>query len=455
MQIRNLLATLAVMGCMAPLWGQRESYDVVTFAPPAGWTKRETQGKSATYAVTDSRKGTFAQLSIYPSSPSKGSPEADLEQEWRTMVADPFRVKEAPALSGVVELQGWKRKSAAANFLFEGRPATALVTTFTGGGRLVTVVVTYSSREYFAVIDGVINSIELRGAPGSSAPNSPVPPASTNAPGRFGFTSTNFDDGWVSTAMEGWTEVKKGGVRVLVHYPLPQADAYHSVLRDGDMNAWNLLVAPRYMNVRNFEWKTIQSFESITFLRADATERATGRAVHVVLFKKHSSKGNGRYLEFVADSRGAYEAEFGPYHNDEFNWDKNANMQFRNKFAVAAGDLVGTWKASDYASLSYYYVSTGGFAGATATSTADQFTFLAGNRYQSEHTGASGAVGNQKWSRQVYQGAAQVSNWTMTLTNRFQGAAETYQCQFEAIRGGRILLMTDRLGTTLSLVRGR
>ncbi len=100
-------------------------------------------------------------------------------------------------------------------------------------------------------------------------------------------------------------------------------------------------------------------------------------------------------------------------------------------------------------------MSTGGYAGATATSTADQFTFLPGNQYQSDHTGASGAVGNQRWSRQVYKGTSTANSWTLTLTNRFQGQTETYQCQFEAIRGGRILLLTDRLGTTLSLVRQR
>ncbi len=203
------------------------------------------------------------------------------------------------------------------------------------------------------------------------------------------------------------------------------------------MNAWNALVAPRYNGIRNFEWKTIQSFESISYLRADATEKASGRNVHVVLFKKHSSKGDGRYLEFVAGSRGELEAAFGAYRNEEFGWERYADMQFRNKFPAGAADLLGNWGASDYASLRYYYVSNGGFAGATATSLADLFTFLPGGRYESDHTGASGTVGNQKWSRQIYKGNVSVNGWSMTLTNRFQGEGENFQCHCSATeRGG-------------------
>jgi len=128
-------------------------------------------------------------------------------------------------------------------------------------------------------------------------------------------------------------------------------------------------------------------------------------------------------------------------------------MQYRNKFAVAAGDLPGKWNASDYASLTYYYVSSGGFAGATATSISHEFTFMGNGSYQSDQTGASGVVGNQKFSRQVYKGKFTVNNWNMQLTNRFQGQTEKFDCYFEAVKGGRILIMTDKTGTVYSLVK--
>jgi hypothetical protein len=437
---------------------QTTTFDLLTFTPPAGWQRSEGKDQVAFTAV-DARKGSWCRAAVYRSTASLGSPQADFDRDWQHLAATPMRIAARPAMNPVQEAGGWARLTGSAGFVFENKPGAAMVTTYTGGGRVAAVLVACTSEEYLPQVKAMLTSVAPGGAaPPATAPPSTAPPAAPPAPaaaGAYGFTNTKFDDGWSATAMEGWVEVAKGALKVLVHYPHQQADAHNMVLRNGDMNAWNLLVAPRYANVRNLEWKSIQSFESITFVQAEATDRASGRNVFVVLFKKHYSNGNGRYLEFVAPGRAAYEAEFGPYHNDEFNWDRNANMQSRNKFAVTAADLVGKWGASNYASLAYYYVSTGGYAGATATSTADQFTFLPGNRYESDHTGASGAVGNQRWSRQVYKGTSTADSWTLTLTNRFQGQAETFQCQFEAIRGGRILLLTDRLGTTLSLVRQR
>jgi hypothetical protein len=98
-------------------------------------------------------------------------------------------------------------------------------------------------------------------------------------------------------------EVTKGSIKVLIHYPNKSADAYNSVLKEEDYNAWNVLVAPRYSNMSNFEWKSIQSWQSISFMQGDATENATGKTVHIVLFKQHYSNGSGAYLEFVTNSR--------------------------------------------------------------------------------------------------------------------------------------------------------
>jgi hypothetical protein len=130
-------------------------------------------------------------------------------------------------------------------------------------------------------------------------------------------------------------------------------------------------------------------------------------------------------------------------------------MRFRNKFSVAAADLNGTWSQNDVGTLQYYYVNTGGYAGSTATASSNVFTFLPGGRYESDHAGASGVVGNLKFNRVVYKGSATVSDWTIVLTNRFQGATDTFQCSFEAVRGGRILHLAGANGMRYSLGRKR
>jgi len=60
--------------------------------------------------------------------------------------------------------------------------------------------------------------------------------------------------------------------------PNKRADTYNSVLLDGLKNAWNILVAPRYSSASNFEFKPIQSWQSIEFAEADMIENATGKA---------------------------------------------------------------------------------------------------------------------------------------------------------------------------------
>lgn len=279
----------------------------------------------------------------------------------------------------------------------------------------------------------------------------------------YQYMSTNFDDGWVSVEATDWVEVSKPGIKILIHYPNQIVDEYTSVKLEGDYKAWNTLVAPRYHNINNFLERGIQDYQSITFLTADATD-ATGKQVHIVLFKKKYDTGVGRYMEIVADDKQTFEREFGnsyinrsdwSYMDQIKSWDRLANMQWRNKFAIGASDLNGKWSSSSYASLSYYYVNGGGFAGATASSIADEFMFTGNGTYQSDHAGASGVVGNQNFSRQQYKGNVTVTDWTITLTNRFQNQTEIYNSHFEAVKGGRLLIITDRLGTTLTLVKAK
>lgn len=431
---------------------QKESFDIVTCTPPKGWQK-ELKKDAVNYYTINEKKKTWCKISVFKSIPGKGSIEADFNSEWE-VIAKPLGTT-SPQLSDVTDAEGWKMKNGAAKFSFNNAEAVASLTTISGNNVCVSIMATTNSQEYTGAIQDFLNSVNLKkpAAPLQQKTTAVKPDVNTEKKGSFSFTTTNFDDGWVSTVKEDWVEVTKGGIKVLLHYPNKKADAYNSVLEEEDYNAWNTLVAPRYSNMKNFEWKTIQSYESISFMEADATENATGKMVHIVLFKKHYSNGSGRYLEFVTNTKAVYENEFGAYHAESYGWDKPAAMQYRNKFSVAAGDLIGKWSTTDYASVSYYYVNTGGLAGTTTTSTADEFTFLAGNNYQSQHSGASGMVGNMKFSNQVYKGKSEVTNWNITLTNRFQGATEKYDAYFEAIKGGRVLLMTDRLKTTHCLVK--
>lgn len=450
--MKPTILLLWVLCISLTLPAQRQRFDRVSFTPPKGW-KKESSNEAVVFSINETKKKSWGVIKLVKSVASSGDVEKDFQSAWTLLSATPFKISQAPLTTDILEEDGWKMKSGSGKFRFNNADAFTTIITMSGYGMTFSVQFNSNGRQYEPVITAFIASLEAD--KNSKQPADKTnPPVVTNPPVQqtgFAFTSTNFDDGWTSTVKEDWAEVSKGNIRVLIHYPNKEADAYQSVLKDGDLKAWNVLVAPRYSNLRNFEWKSVQSWESISFMEGDLTEKATGKNVHVVLFKKHYSKGNGRYMEFITNSKGEYEQTFGPYHNESYGWEKPADMQWRNKFAVSATDLIGKWSTSDYASLTYYYVNTGATAGTTATSTANEFNFLTSTTYQSEHNGASGMVGNMKFSNQTYKGTFITTNWEITMTNRFEGKPEKFSCQFEAVKGGRILVLTDRLGTVHTL----
>lgn len=457
----KIVSFLMVLMCTGNLSiAQSETYDIATYEAPAGW-KKEIRNSSVYFSKVDG--GSWAQLLIYQHTASKGNIEADFQVEWDTLVAKPFSITDAPETTPPSTADGWAVMAGSGVWKFNDANVASMLTTYSNQKVRLSILCNATAKPYLEDYKKLISSLHLSvkdAAVNTVVTEGPVAPIAT----EFKFNSTNFDDGWVGTVQQEWVQVTKPGINILIHYPNQTADAYNSNKIAGDNIAWNTLVKSKYSSISNLKEQGLQDYQSITFLTADGVDRKTGKNVFIVLFKKHFDKGNGRYMEIVADSKAIFEKEFGnayinkstwEYREQAKSWDKLANMQWRNKFALALNDLKGKWSASDYASVSYYYVSGGGYAGATATSIGYEFTFKGDGTYQSDQTGASGVVGNQKFSRQVYNGKAKVDNWTISLSNRFKGATEKFDCYFEAIKGGRILHLTDKNKSTYALVRAR
>jgi hypothetical protein len=437
---------------------QKQTYDITTFTAPSGW-KAEPRENLILFSRVDG--GSWAQIGLYKSTASKGNVEDDTISEWQTLVASQHSMSQEESTkpeSG----DGWEVMSKSGVWKFNGSNVATILTTYSNRQVCFSVLLNATAKPYLKMYQDFIATLTPSAPAGNNSNANDLGPENIQHKSGFKITTTNWDDGWVSNTKENWVEVSKPRIKVLIHYPNRQVDTYSSEKLQGDHNAWNKLIEPKYNSISNVQERGIQDYQPITFFTADATEKATGKKVYVVLFKKHFDKGSGRYLEIVADSKAGFEREFGnnyinkstwEYAEQVKSWDKLANMQNRNKFSTAVSDLIGKWSASDYASLRYYYVGNGGFAGATATSVSDEFTFLPGNTYQSDHAGASGVVGNQQFSRQVYKGNSMVTEWTITLSNRFQGQSEKYDSYFEAIKGGRILVLTDKNNTIKCLVK--
>lgn len=446
MKLVTLLFTLTL-----PLFAfaQKTEFDLIVHVAPGGF-KADKTATSLTYSKQDSATGGFCTITLTKSQASDRGSRENLKEHWKSVLQKAVKVGE-PEIQPSASDNGWVAESGVGSFEIDGKKGVALLMTATGHGRVSSIVILTNTDAYATDIASFLGSVSFKkptGSPTVTKPPVPVPG------GKFQFTTTNFDDGWVGATDADWVSVTKGSLKVRVHYPNKTADAYDSVLKTQTQRAWNTLVAPRYSGIKNFQDRSIQSFESIGFAEANAVDKATGKSVYVVLFKKHRNQGDGKYIEFVTDSKATFEKQFMPYRNEEFGWEKLENFAGRNRFAVAGSDLVGTWTTRGYAGLAYYYVSSGAFAGATSTSTADEYRFVTGGKYSSDHSGASGQVGNLKFSRQTYKGSYSTNQWSVRMTNRFKGEDEVFQCHFEAVKGGRILVLRDRNETVWYLVRG-
>ncbi len=261
----------------------------------------------------------------------------------------------------------------------------------------------------------------------------------------FAFTTTNFDNGWTATVQEDWVEVTKGNIKALVHYPNKNVDAYNTVLMDALKNAWDVLVAPKYSTAANFEFKPLQSWQSIEFAEADAVERNSGKTVHVVLFKKHYSGGEGKYLEFITPAKNFFEQEFGAYVNEASDsyWDKIAGIAGYNKFAVGAADLRGKWTNKFTGIQQYVNAYTGADAGMDTHASAEKFEFRSDNMYNWEISVASGFVGSIKFNGAKSAGQwSLLNNWQIHFSE-IEKKEKTYNAYFSCIKGARILWLQD------------
>jgi hypothetical protein len=281
----------------------------------------------------------------------------------------------------------------------------------------------------------------------------PAPPKDENRnfSGNFQFSTTQFDDGWTAIAEMEWVKLNKGSLTVLLHFANEKIEMGEGQTPVLNANAWDVLVAPRYASKADY-----YAFNgTISYLRSSATVAnltdAAGKTYYVVMFRR----GGGPFMEFICPDKASFVKEFGVdiseanerelVWSDDDLWLKMDNMQYRNRFAVAITDLPGYWTSSSFAGVQMYYVSTGNYAGMNATAIAAEFWLEKDGSYRSQHKGASGMVGNQQIFQQEYKGRFSMNGpWEITFSNRFNGKTDIYGCEFQVVRGGRILSLTNK-----------
>ncbi len=433
-------------------FSQKQTYDLVNYTLPPLW-KKELHANGLQLSTGDEKKGTYAIILIFKATTSAGTANLDFNNSWDSLVKGTVTVSTAPEMMPAATEAGWEILTGMAPFADGENKGVALQITATGYDKKCVVIIMTNTDAYQKGIDDFTTSLSLKKTTAKpTVPNKTAPATNTKKEVAvstkntgYQFSTTNFDDGWTSTVQEDWVEVTKGNLKVLIHYPNKNADAYNSVLLDGLKHAWDILVAPRYSSAANMEFKSSGSWESIEFAEADMVEKTTGKTVYVVVFKKNFSSGSGKYIEFITPDKKTFEQEFGTYENASANYgsgsgfDKMINMVNYNKFAVAASDLKGKWTSNFTGMTQYVNAYTGASAGANTHASNENFEFGTGNTYKWDLGVASGFVGNIKFQSVKSTGKfTVVNNWQVKFSD-IEGKPKTYNVQFVCIKGARVL----------------
>ncbi len=430
------------------------TYDVFTATVPDGWIKGENASSNINYTKINQQKKTWCRLMIYKHTTGIGNLTDEFNKEWNDLVLAANPGASTPVMSDPIQVSGWTALTGTGQFPFDNRTCTVVLRTFSDGQRMASVLIMTNDVPAFeSAIQSFLASVSLV----TAIPAAPPAPSNAQQPvsdGQqvqppvpvatgFQFNTTNFDDGWTAVVKEDWVEVVKGDIRVLLHYPHPEEKVYRSQQDESTRFFWNLFVAPRYSNLRNFELLNYNnSFEPGHFAGGLLTDNKTGQDVWVTLF----SKAKSGWIEIITKDKQSFVNAFGINNPDSYfsDWEPLAKLAGYNKFSVGQNDLQGKWSNDFSASNSYYNVYTGIYAGSSTYASRSTFIFLGNGKYKHEATSASGYTGTlmnvqQAKSAGTYKHMGDWQIWCSDIEKK----ARTYNSYFSCIKGGRILWLQD------------
>jgi len=166
--MRSLVLFVGCLFLSTPVSAEKATYDLVRYTAPSPWKKIAWQKdikkdkNNTSYTVTDTSNGTYCQIFILCSNPTKGDVKADFASDWETVMVSNYRVT-APAQVTETAVEGdWQAKAGVATFAFSGGTSIAMLTTITGLGRTVSIVALTNSQDYLPAIQALLGSVEMK-----------------------------------------------------------------------------------------------------------------------------------------------------------------------------------------------------------------------------------------------------------------------------------------------------
>lgn len=419
---------------------QIKRYDIFTFIPPASFKLKEEKQR----LIYEKREGnSFCQLHIWPAQQGSSEPEANFKTDWEDFAVKPYSLTEPPTTQAEQQ-NGWQVVTGASPAAMDGIPFIVAVSTFTQNDISWCAVSLFNDEKYAAVIDKFLLEIKADSRKLVRKPNQTTQQNNSTVTNKnkSGITksTTNFDDGWTATPATDYVKVTKAGTELRLHYIDKALDDARPNTIDAPEYYWSKYVEP-YFNASNVQkWSGVQ-YPVIYHMQANAVDKQTGKACFVAI--KIVYNGGARPIVVIAPNLSSYQQLF-PHPNDI---DPMLNS---NRFAVTAKDIIGTWKGGGGGGVEYYNAYSGTYAGMSAVSSTDEFTFNNNGTYTSTYRTASMNNGGAQFGGQDYKGNFLVTDWNITATNRYKGKTTKFNAQLIAVKNGFLLYLSDPDNTSMN-----
>ncbi len=175
---------------------QTETFDIITYTAPKDWKKESRQGV-LNFTNVNTTKGGFCVLTVYASTTSSGDAQKDFANEWKKLVAEPYKAETDPQTQTETTVEGWEMVAAAAPVKVDGADIYIFLTVISGFGKTISIRSSLNDESYLKEMTGFFESIELDQSGTVSESNTITEKTGTGSgPGKFGLMSYDPPAGW-------------------------------------------------------------------------------------------------------------------------------------------------------------------------------------------------------------------------------------------------------------------
>jgi hypothetical protein len=309
----SVIINMAVnMTVPMPASGQSETFDLVTFTPPKGFTKN-VKSSYISYTDINNRAGTFCVIGIYASRDGAKKAEDEFIREWSELVAATYNITASPRFTTTNIDTQWKMCSASANASQNGQNFKLRLAAYTGNKKVVSILFNYNSDAYTQTIEDFLNSVRFANAAGP-APAAPSPVGEktyeSNSLQGFGGMRFYLPPQWTAKKEKGMLKLMPADFRdgelffIGLLEPLTGESDFSRALQKTWQQIRSDLGEDLYPVREGTEIPIRETLQGFTYIRDDKqTKRVSGLDITVSLYLVKTSSGIERIAAYSYEMR--------------------------------------------------------------------------------------------------------------------------------------------------------